>query len=93
MRKKATTFFCIIMVLSLLAGIASAKEFRGIVQAMPEKGYIGQWKIDDKIVNVTEETKIEEEHGKPSVGSHVKVEGLTCEGKFVASEIEVKEHK
>jgi len=81
------------MLLSSLAGIAFAKEFRGVVQAMPEKGYVGQWKIDDKIVNVTEETKIEEEHGKIAVGSYVKVEGLTFEGKFVASEIETKERK
>ncbi len=92
MRKAATILF-IIMLMSLFAGVALAKEFRGVVQAMPEKGYIGQWKIDDKIVNVTEETKIEEEHGKIAVGSYVKVKGLTFEGKFVASEIETKERK
>lgn len=91
--RKTATILCFIMLLSSLAGIAFAKEFRGVVQAMPEKGYVGQWKIDDKIVNVTEETKIEEEHGKIAVGSYVKVEGLTFEGKFVASEIETKERK
>ncbi len=91
--RKTATILCFIMLLSSLAGIAFAKEFRGVVQTMPEKGYVGQWKIDDKIVNVTEETKIEEEHGKIAVGSYVKVKGLTFEGKFVASEIETKERK
>ena len=91
--RKTAMVLSIIMILSTLTGIAFSKEFRGVVQAAPEKGYIGQWKIDGQTIYVTEETKIEEEHGKPAVGSYVKVEGVTCEGKFMASEIETKERK
>lgn len=91
--RKTATILCTLLVLSLLTGIAFAAEFRGVVQTMPEKGYIGQWKIDGKTVYVTEETKIKEKHGKPTIGSYVEVEGLTFEGKFVAYEIEIKKHK
>jgi hypothetical protein len=88
MRKIFTGIIIVIGLLSLI-GIAFAKEFHGTVQALPDKGYIGQWKINDKTVYVTEETTIKEKHGKPTVGSYVEVEGVTCEGKFIAAEIEI----
>jgi hypothetical protein len=89
MRKVATLIVIGIFLLSV--GNAFAKqEFYGIVQAMPEKGYVGQWNVDGKTVHVTEDTKIEEKHGKLAVGAYVEVEGVTFEGKFIASEIETK---
>jgi hypothetical protein len=92
MRKVATLIF--IGIFLLCAGNAFAKqEFYGVVQAMPEKGYAGQWTIDGKTVYVTEDTKIQEKHGKLAVGAHVEVEGVTFEGKFIASEIETKKMK
>ena len=92
MRKVATLI--IIGVFLLCAGNAFAKqEFYGVVQAMPEKGYAGQWTIDGKTVYVTEDTKIKEKHEKLAVGSYVEVEGVIFEGKFVVCEIETKRTK
>ena len=92
MRKVATLI--VIGIFLLCAGNAFAKqEFYGVIQAMPEKGYVGQWNIDGKAVHVTEDTKIEEKHGKLAVGAYVEVEGMTFEGKFIASVIETKTKK
>ena len=92
MRKVATLI--VIGIFLLCTGNAFAKqEFYGVVQVMPEEGYIGQWNIDGKAVYVTEDSKIEEKHGKLAVGSYVEVEGVIFEGKFIASEIETKKKK
>jgi hypothetical protein len=91
MRKAA--FFILIGIL-LSVGIAFAQQkFYGVVQAMPEQGYVGQWNIDGKTVNVTKDTKIKEKHGKLAVGAYVEVEGVTFEGKFIASELETEKKK
>jgi hypothetical protein len=86
----------IIMLIGILLSVGNAfakQEFYGVVQTMPEEGYIGQWNIDGKTVNVTKDTKIEEKHGKLAVGAYVEVEGVTFEGKFIVSEIETKKKK
>ncbi len=91
--RKVTTVI-LIGIFWLCVGNAFAKqEFHGVVQAMPETGYIGTWNIDGKTVQVTKDTKIEEEHGKLAVGAYVEVEGVTFEGKLIASEIETKKKK
>ncbi len=92
MRKVATLIVIAIFLLSAANAFAK-QEFYGVVQAMPEKGYAGQWTIDGKTVHVTEDTKIKEKHGKLAIGSYVEVEGLIFEGKFIASEIETKTKK
>jgi len=92
MRKVATLIFIGIFLLSVGSALAK-QEFYGVVQVMPEKGYIGQWNIDGKTIHVPEDTKIKEKHGKLAVGSYVEVEGVTFEGKFIASEIETKKKK
>jgi hypothetical protein len=91
MRKVA--IFILVGILLSMGNAFAKQEFYGIVQTMPEKGSIGQWNIDGKTVNVTKDTKIEEKHGKLSVGAYVEVEGVTFEGKFIASEIETKKKK
>jgi hypothetical protein len=86
----------IIIFIGILLSVGNAfakQEFYGVVQSMPEKGYIGPWNIDGKTVNVTKDTKIEEKHGKLAVGAYVEVEGVTFEGKFIVSEIETKKKK
>ena len=90
--RKVAIFILIGIFLSV--GIAFAQQkFYGTVQSMPEQGYVGLWKIDDKEVNVTKDTKIEEKHGKLAIGVYVEVEGVTFEGKFIASELETKKKK
>ena len=92
MRKVATLI--VIGIFFLCVGNAFAKqEFYGVVQAMPEKGYVGQWNVDGKTVHVTEDTKIEEKHGKLAVGAYVEVEGSYHGETFIAHEIEVKRAK
>jgi hypothetical protein len=87
MRKIATAII-VVLALAFLMTSAWATELHGVVQAMPEKGHIGEWKIDGKTVYVTEETKVKEKYGKIMVGTLVEVEGVTCNGKFIAAEIE-----
>jgi DNA-binding transcriptional regulator of glucitol operon len=90
--RKVAIFILIGILLSV--GIAFAQQkFYGVVQTMPEQGYVGLWNIDGKMVNVTKDTKIKEKHGKLAVGSYVEVEGVIFEGKFIASEIETKTKK
>jgi hypothetical protein len=91
MRKVA--IFILIGILISVGNAFAKQEFYGVVQAMPEQGFIGQWNIDGKTVDVTKDTKIEEKHGKLAVGAYVEVEGVTSEGKFIASEIETKKKK
>jgi hypothetical protein len=91
--RKVATVIVIGMFLLCVGNAYGKQEFYGVVQAMPEKGYAWQWNIGGKTVYVTEETKIKEKHGKLSVGSYVEVEGVTFEGKFIASEIETKKKK
>lgn len=91
--RKVTTFILIGIFLLCVGNAYAKQEFYGVVQTMPETGYIGTWNIDGKAVQVTKDTKIEEEHGKLAVGAYVEVEGVTFEGKFIASEIETKKKK
>lgn len=91
MRKVA--IFILIGILLSVGNAFAKQEFYGIVQTMPDKGYIGQWNVEGKKVNVTKDTKIKEKHGKLAVGAYVEVEGVTFEGKFIASEIETKKKK
>jgi hypothetical protein len=90
--RKVAIFILIGILLSV--GIAFAQQkFYGVVQTMPEQGYDGLWNIDGKMVNVTKDTKIKEKHGKLAVGAYVEVEGVTFEGKFIASELETEKKR
>jgi hypothetical protein len=90
--RKVAIFILIGILLSV--GFAFAQQkFYGIVQSMPEQDYVGLWNIDGKTVNVAKDTKIKEKHGKLAVGAYVEVEGVTFEGKFIASELETEKKK
>ncbi|MCI5159397.1 MAG: hypothetical protein D3906_13385, partial [Candidatus Electrothrix sp. AUS1_2] len=68
-------------------------KFYGTVEALPEKGLNGLWKIDGREVEVTPDTRIKEEYARLAVGSSVEVEGLRTDTGFVAYEIEVKDRR
>ena len=90
--RKAAIFILIGILISV--GIAFGQQkFYGVVQTMPEQGYVGVWNIDGREVNVTKDTKIKEKHGKLAVGAYVEVEGVNFEGKFIASELETEKKK
>lgn len=91
--RKTAALITTVLVLAALTMNAWATELHGVVQAMPEKGHIGEWKIDGKNIFVTEETRVKEKHGKITVGTPVEVEGVTCNGKFIAAEIESEKRK
>ncbi|MCI5138628.1 MAG: hypothetical protein D3922_09510 [Candidatus Electrothrix sp. AR1] len=68
----------------------SNTKFYGTVEALPQAGLNGVWKINDREVVVTRNTRIKEEYGKLKIGSSVEVEGRLVDNTFTASEIEVK---
>ncbi|WLE98482.1 MAG: DUF5666 domain-containing protein [Candidatus Electrothrix communis] len=68
----------------------SSTKFYGTVEALPQAGLNGVWKINDREVVVTRNTRIKEEYGKLKIGSSVEVEGRLIDNTFTASEIEVK---
>lgn len=90
MRKSVTLLCVVLMMFVLLTQAWADQEFYGTVQKMPTGGYIGEWIIAGKTVQVTQDTKLDFEHGPAVVGSYVKVEGIPFEGKFIAEEIETK---
>ena len=67
-------------------------EFRGTVESLPVGGLIGTWVVSGQRVNVTESTRIDQEHGRAQVGSLVEVHGVQQSGQGIvtANEIEVK---
>jgi uncharacterized protein (TIGR03437 family) len=67
-------------------------KFIGRITALPNTpNFVGDWKVGDRTVRVTANTKIEKDRGQVAVGALVEVEGiLRNDGSVDASEIEVK---
>lgn len=63
-------------------------EFYGTVEALPQSGLNGTWRVSGRDVVVTERTRIEEKYGKVAVGAQVEVKGGGTP--FTATKIEVK---
>ncbi len=60
----------------------------GFVETMPTSGFVGEWVIDGVSFDATETTKFKEEHGLLGLGSYVKMEYRTVDGRNVLHEIE-----
>jgi len=60
----------------------------GFVDKMPASGYVGEWTIDDIVFYATEKTKFKEENGIFGLGSYVKMEYYTVDGRNMLHEIE-----
>lgn len=60
----------------------------GFVDLMPASGYVGEWQIDGVTFYATEKTKFDEEHGLFGLGSYVKMEYYTKDGRNMLHEIE-----
>jgi hypothetical protein len=69
------------------------REFFGAVAQLPQKEYLGVWVIDGKEVHVTPQTELDFRGGPVAVGTVVKVEGGTVEGKYIAREIKTRQRK
>jgi hypothetical protein len=86
----------VLVIIALLAvllwvGPAAAKmKFYGNVEKMPAKGYLGEWVVDGKAVQVLPDSKIEMDKGRPEIGAFIKVKALKYDNKILVYEIEVK---
>lgn len=60
----------------------------GYVDTMPESGYVGEWMIDGITFYATEKTKFKEEDGLFGLGTYVKMEYYSLDGRNVLHEIE-----
>ena len=67
-------------------------RFFGAITALPSNDkFIGDWTVGNQIVHVVERTRIRKEHGAPSVGAFVEVEGnLRADNTVDAYVIEVE---
>jgi len=70
-------------------GEKTSVKFYGTIKSISESGKC-VWVVNDKEVFVTADTRIEEEHGKASVGAYVEVRGGFLGNAIIAEEIEVK---
>jgi len=65
-------------------------EFEGLIEALPDNGLIGEWKVAGRTVHVNEQTELDTEGQVIRVGLKVEVEGLPqADGSVIAEEIEV----
>ena len=61
-------------------------SFTGVIRRLPEKGKVGIWVIDDRLIVVTSLTVV---HGKAAIGASVTVKGVLQNTDFLALTIEV----
>jgi uncharacterized protein (TIGR03437 family) len=68
-------------------------RFFGRIVSLPSAAnFIGDWRVDDKTVKVTDKTRLNQERAPIAVGAFVEVRGLRqTDGKIEASQIEVKQ--
>ncbi|MFN0110007.1 MAG: DUF5666 domain-containing protein [Blastocatellia bacterium] len=67
-------------------------KFSGIVATLPATtNFVGDWKVGERVVHVTAQTKLDQTKGNVAVGSLVEIKGVQRADKSVdAAEIEVK---
>ena len=88
--------FLAVVAALVLGGVALADEqgeveFAGVVTKLPDSGLMGDWKVNDITVHVTEATTIDQDDGAVAVGSLVKVKGVRAGANTVdARRIEVQ---
>ena len=68
-------------------------KFHGTVQQLPAGGgLIGAWIVSGRTVNVSNSTRIDQEHGQPVAGAYVEVEGLLqADNSVNATKIDVQD--
>lgn len=73
MRIAAAAFVFTLVVQSLAQAALASDELKGIIQSRPE-GKVGTWVIAGATLQVTEETKLDEEDGPLVVGACAEVD-------------------
>ncbi|MEJ5330260.1 MAG: DUF5666 domain-containing protein [Desulfobaccales bacterium] len=83
---------CLVVFLAVTAAPA-VQKFYGTVEKMPASGWVGEWVISGRTVQVVRDTKVKQDDGPLQVGAYVEVEGVEYEGKFIATELETEKKK
>jgi hypothetical protein len=66
-------------------------ELKGTIEALPNTGFIGDWRVSSRTVHVSADTIINQEHGAAAVGASVEVAGTQrADGSIDATRIEVQ---
>lgn len=67
-------------------------SFQGVIQSLPQSGFIGDWLVAGKVVHVFSSTEIRQDKGPAVVGAQVEVKGtLQQDGSYNASRVEVRD--
>jgi hypothetical protein len=76
---------------SNVAGGDGRDELKGVIEALPGTGLVGDWRVGGSTVHVSADTIINREHGAAEVGASVEVSGTRrADGSIDATRIEVK---
>ncbi|MCI5133278.1 MAG: hypothetical protein D3904_17640 [Candidatus Electrothrix sp. EH2] len=65
----------------------------GTVEALPQGGIDGIWRVNGRDITVDRKTRIKEKHGRIAVGVYVEVEGRYSGDNFIAYEIETENRR
>ena len=101
--KTASLFVAVIFTCLLLNGNVLASEYGhaeknhgselyGKIESRPANGLEGTWIISGRHVNVNENTRISEKHGRAANGQYVEVKGRWIGDTFSAFSIKVEEY-
>ncbi|WP_339136514.1 MAG: hypothetical protein WGN25_01360 [Candidatus Electrothrix sp. GW3-4] len=84
--------FVMMILLSLTSvKVAFSAEMNGVIKEMPGLGWpYGIWYLEDKRVQITEETVFKGDQSKATFGTKVVVKGSNVDNVFTAYEIEVR---
>ncbi|MGC8915825.1 MAG: DUF5666 domain-containing protein [Thermoanaerobaculum sp.] len=88
----ATLLFLLLVALGAFAGEHPQREGKlvGRVEALPASGLVGDWRVSGVVVHVSDDTRVDQEHGAVQVGAVVKAEGtFRTDGSLDAKEVEV----
>ena len=94
--KKITSM---IMIALMIAGVQATvfasddnsyrSKFYGTIEELPA-GLSGTWVVNGRSVEVTPQTRIEQEHGQIAVGTYVEINGRSDGRTFTVHKVEVK---
>ena len=78
---------------SNITGEGDSLNVKGTIQALPAgSDLVGEWIVKGRTIHVTASTKLAAEHGRFTVGTAVKVKGLTLtDGSVLATKIQVRD--
>ncbi len=96
MKKTASMIMIALMIVGVQATVFASDDnngyrskFYGTIEELPA-GSSGRWVVNGRPVEVTPQTRIEQEHGQIAVGTYVEINGRSDGRTFTAHKVEVK---